>query len=49
MSMWFTPRCESASTTAFWMGGRRADRAGLADALRAQGFRGLSVSVFDVS
>ena len=36
MSTWRTPRWESASTTAFWTAGRRADRRRLADPLDAE-------------
>ena len=37
MSMWRTPRCQSASTTALAMAGGRAHRGRLADALGAEG------------
>ena len=49
MSMWVTPRCETASTTAFWMAGVEPIVPDSPMPLAPSGLRGLSVWVFDVS
>ena len=49
MSMWVTPRCDTASTTAFWIAGVDPIVPDSPMPLAPSGLRGLSVSVFDVS
>ena len=49
MSMWVTPRWETASTTAFWIAGVEPIVPDSPMPLAPSGLRGLSVWVFDVS
>ena len=49
MSMCFTPRCETASTTALWIAGVEPIVPDSPMPLAPSGLRGLSVSVFEVS
>ena len=49
MSMWVTPRCDKASTTAFWIAGVEPIVPDSPIPLAPSGLRGLSVWVFDVS
>ncbi len=49
MSMCVTPRCDTASTTAFWIAGVEPMVPDSPMPFAPSGFRGLSVCVFDAS
>ena len=49
MSMCVTPRCDTASTTAFWIAGVEPIVPDSPMPFAPSGLRGLSVSVFEVS